>query len=229
MKHRSTKRRASLSLQYFYWEAIDLVRRIVLTGALLMIRDSAIAMRVVFALLTSLFWLALSFSTYPFKRFELDVLSVISSFTLTCIYIGVLLVQLHGNLQANLAVFIGTPFSSKNVAATVESTFSFKSADSIITMIVVFTFLVITLVFLVLGNRLWGDGQVQTFLLKDNSVPDLTLQKGTFWHLFLSHGEPQVIRTQHGAFCDPLSDVLSSVFEPLPWQSGAAGKIRCRS
>ena len=209
--------------QYFYWEALDLVRRIVLTGALLIIHDSAIAMRIVVALLTSLFWLALSFSTYPFKRLELDVLTIISSFTLTCIYIGVLLVKLHGDLQVNLAVFVGTLFTSEDVSATVKSTFSFKSSESIITMIVIFTFLVVVLVILALGNRLWADGRAQTFRLKDGSGPALTLQKASLWHLFLSHGEPGGSNPRQPFGCSNGTSLCG------PWQCGVAGKIRCRS
>ena len=117
------------------------------------------------------------------------MLTIISSFTLTCIYIGVLLVKLHGDLEVNLAVFIGGTFTSKEAAETVQSTFSIKSTDTIVTGILVFTFLVLGVVVLTLGNQLWTDAQVQTFRLKDGTVPDLMLGKGTFWHLFLSHGD----------------------------------------
>ena len=95
--------------QYFYWEALDLARRIVLTGALLVIRESAVTMRILVALLMSSLWLVLILSTVPFKQFEFDVLSVISSFVLSNIYLGSLLIKLHGDFQANFAVFVGTP------------------------------------------------------------------------------------------------------------------------
>ena len=53
--------------EYFYWEALDLTRRIVLTGALLMVRDKYITLRLIAALLMSLVWLTLLFSTYPYS------------------------------------------------------------------------------------------------------------------------------------------------------------------
>ena len=112
------------SSQYFFWEAIDLTRRIVLTGALLMIHDSAIAIRIVVALLTSLVWLVLILTLRPFKRVEFDALTIISSFTLSCVYFGVLMVKLHGDLQVSLAVFVGVPLTPEDVSATVTSTFS---------------------------------------------------------------------------------------------------------
>ena len=90
-------------MQYFYWEAIDLVRRIILTGGLLIIRDSVETIRSIVALLTSLVWAALLFSTYPFKRFDLDVLAIISAFALTCIPLGAFLVKIHENLRDSMA------------------------------------------------------------------------------------------------------------------------------
>ena len=57
--------------QYFYWEAVDLVRRIVLTGGLLIIPDSAINIRVIVALLTRA-----SFGSFSsFARTHASVLS----------------------------------------------------------------------------------------------------------------------------------------------------------
>ena len=67
--------------QYYFWEAVDLARRIALTGALLMIKDERILRRLYVALLTSLVWLTFLMATVPFKRLQFDLLSVASSFT----------------------------------------------------------------------------------------------------------------------------------------------------
>ena len=93
-----------------------------------MIHDSAIAIRIVVALLTSLVWLVLILTLRPFKRVEFDALTIISSFTLSCVYFGVLMVKLHGDLQVSLAVFVGVPLTPEDVSATVTSTFSFIKA-----------------------------------------------------------------------------------------------------
>ena len=138
-------------------------------------------------------WLALVFSTCPFKRFEFDVLSIISSFVLIFIYIGALLVKLHGDLQTNFAVYIGAPLTLQDVSTTVHSTLSFDSADSIVTIIAASTAFVVAIVVLALVHHLWTDSRVQTFRVRDGAVPDLTLQKGTKWHLFLSHGAPRLL------------------------------------
>ena len=137
----------------------------------------------------SIVWLVLLFCTYPCKRFELDVLSIVSAFVHVCVYLGTLLVKLHGDVEVNLSAFIGTPLSTRDVNIIITSTFSFRNSSTIITLIIIFASLVIALVLLALGQRMLVDGRAQVFRLADGRTPDLTLRRGTSWHLFLSHGE----------------------------------------
>ena len=133
-------------LQYFYWEVLDLSRRIVLTGALLIVRDSIVTLRLVVALLASLVWLILGFSTYPFKRPELDAVSLVSAFMLTCIYLGALLVKLSHDLRDNFAVFVGARLTVEDINETVVATLSFRSSDTILAIMTTFAFSVVALV-----------------------------------------------------------------------------------
>ena len=94
------------------------MRRIILTGALLIIRDRVITFRLIGALLTSLLWLTFLLTTYPYKHFELGVLSIASAFTLVCIYVGGLLVKLHNDLQVNFGAYVGARLTSKDIIDT---------------------------------------------------------------------------------------------------------------
>ena len=88
--------------QYYFWEAVDLARRIALTGALLMIKDERILRRLYVALLTSLVWLTCLMAAFPFKRLQFNLLSIASSFALVCVYFGAMLVKLHNDAHASL-------------------------------------------------------------------------------------------------------------------------------
>ena len=206
-------------MQYFYWEAIDLVRRIVLTGGLLIIRDSVVTIRSIMALLTSFVWVALLFSTYPFKRFDLDVLAITSAFVLTCIHLGALLVKIHENLRDSLAAYVGGRFIFEDITAIIASTLSFENSETIVALVLVFTVAVLTFVACALVQRLWEEGREQTFRLRAGEEPDLTLQQGHRWHLFLSRAllpvvpnQRQNLLTASNAYLVPLSlaDVWSS-------------------
>ena len=183
-------------MQWFYWEALDLGRRIVLTGALLVIRDSRITFRLVVALLTSLLWLTLLVSTYPFKRIELDALSIASSLMLVCMYIGALLIKLRNDLRANFAVYIGVPLTDQDLSDAAVETMSFNSPDTILFLMTCFTLGVLALIICVLGRQLWARRRTQTLRLASGARPELELRKGHFWHLFLSHGETRA-RLEH--------------------------------
>ena len=183
--------------QYYVWEAVDLARRIVLTGALLIIKDERIFLRVIAALLTSLVWLTFLMATFPFKRLEFDLLSVASSFTLVCVYFGAMLVKLHSDAHTILGTYVGARLTLLDVENIVVTALSFRRHSSIVFVMVLFTFSVLFIVIGVVGQQVWAAQRVQTFRAAGGQCPELTLHTGHIWHLFLSHG---VHAIQGGAF-----------------------------
>ena len=118
-----------------------------------------------------------------------NAVSIVSAFTLSCIYLGALLVKLHHDFQLNLSPFVGARLTSEVVRQTTVTTLSFNSGDTIVSVIAIFTFLVVILVAAAFVQRFLGDAGAQTFRLKGGMVPELTHNKGHLWHLFLSHSE----------------------------------------
>ena len=118
------------------------------------------------------------------------MIAIVSALLLTCVYFGTLLVKLHADLHDILTTFIGARLTAEDVRSTVVSTLNFNSSDTILTVMVIFTLLVVAIVILALGQRVVADSRVQSFRLKAGTIPELTLRKGHFWHLFLSHSAP---------------------------------------
>ena len=219
---------AATTSQYFYWEALDLSRRIILTGAILIVRDSVITIRLVCALMASLIWLTMLFSTYPFRRFQFNVLSIVSAFTIVCIYLGALLVKLHRDLRVNFNAFVGARLTADDVFNTVVDTMSFHDGDSIVTVIIIFTAGVVLLVLSALGQRFWDDSLVQTFRVNGEEQPELQLNRGDKWHLVSRWS--QIMDTAHPQ-AHPLrmpSRTVTPTRDSSSVTSGAAARIRCR-
>jgi len=79
--------------RFFWWEPIELVRKLCLTGVPLLIDTTAELARVVVALLVTLLALAVHASVQPFKRSIDNKLSACIQFGLTLIYLTVLLIK----------------------------------------------------------------------------------------------------------------------------------------
>ena len=213
--------------QYYFWEAVDLARRIALTGALLMIKDERILRRLYVALLTSLVWLTFLMATFPFKRLQFDLLSIASSFTLVCVYFWAMLVKLHNDAHAILGAYVGARLTLDDIDHIVLTALSFRKPSSIVFVMILFTFSVLFIVIGALGQQLLAAQRVRTFRAANGDCPELTLHTGHIWHLFLSHG-----------LCARLDAVASLVgasrispcalASPRPPQSGAAGRTRWR-
>ena len=168
-----------------------MTRRIILTGGLLIIHDRDSTIRLILALLTSLFWLVLLISTYPFERLEFDILSIASSVVLTFIYVGALLVKLHSDFEVNFTAYVGARLTLEHVTATVAATLNFRKSETIVLLMNVFTVVVLCLVVSLFLQKACADrlAQQYRFRVEGGTLPELMLRSGHRWHLFLSHGK----------------------------------------
>ena len=82
------------------------------------------------------------------------MLSIAASFTLVCIYLGALLVKFHNDLQVNFAAYVGARLRPEDVFDTVIATLSFRSVDTIILIMILFTLFVLAVVLCTLGRQL---------------------------------------------------------------------------
>ena len=186
--------------------------------------------RIIIALLTSLVWLSMLFSAYPFKRPLFNTIAIVSALLLTCVYFGALLVKLRADLRDILRSFVGARLTAEDVHSTIVSTLSFNNADTILTSMVIFTLLVVVLVVVALAQRLWADGRASSFRLSTGTVPELTLRKGHVWHLLLSHSESSPRVDPAHAICEfvPHHCYTHAPLHPALSQPGAAARTRCR-
>ena len=65
------------ALTYYWWEALELARKLVLTGALLLIPEKRAFLRIVVATLICAVDVALTAAARPYKRIEDGVLAVV--------------------------------------------------------------------------------------------------------------------------------------------------------
>ena len=76
------------NINQFYWELLELVRRTVLIGWVLLIPTEETFLRLVFGLLLSAAWLTLILSVSPYKRPEDNVLAAGCQLTLVFAFVG---------------------------------------------------------------------------------------------------------------------------------------------
>ena len=165
------------SREWYWWEALELARKLVLTGAVLLIPEERAFIRLVVAtLLCSCYSVALA-AVRPYKRIEDNVLGVATSFVLLLFFLG-----------ANWsAVFVGIEERHPN-AKSAAAILGFSNLDLIVDPMIalVAIALLLFLVGAIIAARRFA--KIPTIRLVSNKQqPELTLAIGLTWHLFNSH------------------------------------------
>ena len=160
----------------FYWELVELVRRTILVGWVLLIPTDKTFLRLVVALLLSVTSLAVLLSASPYKRPEDNVLAAGCQLTLSFSLIGVTYIRIYNEIQLATS------------GAVVQRIMSFSSTSVIALPVLVITFSSIALMITIMVSIIRKEGfQASIRLSKTGQPPELTLKKGHKWHLFLSH------------------------------------------
>jgi len=164
------------SRTWCWWEALELARKLVLTGAVLLIPEERAFLRLVVAtLICSCYSVALA-AVRPYKRVEDNVLAVAMSLVLLLFFLG-----------ANwISCFLG--IEERYEDADPADVLGFGKLDPVVdSMIVLVTAaLLIFLIGAVVAAR--RVAKVPTIrLVSDKQPPELMLAIGLTWHLFNSH------------------------------------------
>jgi len=144
----------------FWWEPIEMYRKLILTGAVLLIGEHAELARVLVAIITCVSFLSLHLAVRPLKRPEDGVLMTLAEMSLILVYVCVLLIK------------------ACETSAAVCSTLGFGDEASGVYQFFVFFGISMLLVHLSLGvGKLWITGYVPKILLvaKAHSVPPQTI------------------------------------------------------
>ena len=161
---------------WYWWEAVELARKLVLTGFVLLIPEERAFVRLVVAtLICSCYAVALAV-VRPYKRVEDNVIAVATSLVLLLLFLGTnwstIFLGIEERYQgADPADVLG--FGQLNVIV-----------DSMITLVaVVLAFFLVGAI--VAARRV---AEIPTIrLVSTKQPPELSIVKGLTWHLFNSH------------------------------------------
>ena len=165
----------SYKTDFFFWEVVELLRRNVLVGWLLLFPSEKTFLRLVFALLLSISSLTLLLSTYPYARPEDNLLAAGCQLTLIFCFIGGGYVRLFEAL------------SDYDVPTSViQQVMAFSSTASIASPLVVITLAMGVLMLIIIVFLIRKEGGQATIRLSQTGMPpELTVEAGQKWHLFL--------------------------------------------
>jgi hypothetical protein len=174
-------------------EVIELARRTVLTGWVLLIDERSSFTRILVAVMVSLAVLMLLLIKQPYRHPEDQFLAVSAQFMVLCSFVGASYIKAYEEVK------------DEGELAMAQKVFDFDSSDHIVHLLLVFTVLMVfPMLFFSLAYSIRQDGYVNTIRLRSTGkVPELTLRKGQLFHLFNSHiwGTGQVCgsaRPRHG-------------------------------
>jgi len=165
------------SRRWYWWEVLELARKLVLTGAVLLIPEERAFLRLVVATLICSFYVALVAATKPHKRVEDSVLAVAMSLVLLLFFLGANWTTIYLSIEERHP-------DSEEAAAILGISNLGPLVDSLIALVAVA--LVIFLIGAIVAVR--RVAKVPTIRLVSNSQPpELTIAKGLTWHLLNSH------------------------------------------
>ena len=163
-------------VDYFYWELLELVRRTVLIGWVLLIPTDKTFLRLVVAKLLSVASLAVLLSVSPYKRPEDTVLAAGCQLTLIFAFVGATYIRLFHDFEL---------VTSNDV---VSRLMVFTSTAVIALPLVIITLTMGVLMLAIMVGIVKKEGRQQSIrLVATHMPPQMKLERGRRWHCFLSH------------------------------------------
>ena len=165
------------TVECFYWEIIELVRRTFLVGWVLFIFSSEQAfLRLVVALLLSVVSFALLLIIRPYRRPEDNLFAGSCQLVLVITFIGAGYVRTFEQIEATSG------------AAAVQRIMVFPSTSAIAMPLLALTMMMAILMLLIMTVIIHKEGhQAEIRLESSGAPPEMTLLPWQRWHLFLSH------------------------------------------
>ena len=161
---------------WYWWEAVELARKLVLTGFVLLIPEKNAFLRLVVATLVCSCYAVVLAVVRPYKRVEDNVLAVATSLALLLLFLG----------TNWTTIFLG--IEERSGTDDADAVLGFGSLNAIVdTMIglVVFALVVFLIGAVVAARRVAKIPTVR--LVSTKQPPELSIVRGLPWHLFHSH------------------------------------------
>jgi hypothetical protein len=164
---------------FYYWELIELCRRVVLLGWVMRVPSRYVLMRQLGALMISLVALTILLSTRPYARAEDTLIAATCQLALVFCFMGGLLIRIFHELELYLP------------HAIVQDIMVFTSELGIAVPLILITLTMLLVMISVVWTVLRREPRMPTIQVVETGMPpELTLVKGQKWHLFLSHSAP---------------------------------------
>ena len=119
----------------FYWELIELARRTVLTGWVLLIEETSSFIRILIGLMVNVAVLMLTLTRSPYRHNEDQFLAVCAQLMLVVSFVGTLVVKAYEDVDARA--------EQRGVYGEAAAVFGFASSHALVDMLIVFTILMI--------------------------------------------------------------------------------------
>ena len=161
---------------WYWWEAVELARKLVLTGFVLLIPEKNAFLRLVVATLVCSCYVALVAATKPYKRVEDNVLAVAASLALLLLFLG----------TNWTTIFLG--IEERYQEADPADVLGFGKLNAIVDTMI--GLVAVVLAFFLVGAIVAARrvAKVPTIrLVSTKQPPELSIVTGLTWHLFLSH------------------------------------------
>ncbi|KAL1508111.1 hypothetical protein AB1Y20_007703 [Prymnesium parvum] len=166
--------------QFFFWEPIAVMLRLVLVGFLQLIPTEFAFIRLVFALIACVIYTILLAATSPFKRHEHNMLAILAHILLIFYLIGLICLKLFQEAEQ-----YGISLGDADLA---ENLLGFTSEDAIVAAMLIATllFAILFVPLCIIKTFQQGFGAI-LLLVETQQPPDLELTSQMSFHLFLSH------------------------------------------
>ena len=161
---------------WYWWEAVELARKLVLTGFVLLIPEKNAFLRLVVATLVCSCYVALVAATNLYKRVEDNFLAVATSLALLLLFLGT-------NWST---IFLG--IKERSGIDDADAVLGFRSLNAIVDTMI--GLVAVVLVFFSIGAVVAARrvAKVPTIrLASTKQPPELSIGTDLTWHLFLSH------------------------------------------
>ena len=167
---------AEYRAEFFCWELLELMRKLTLTGFVLLIPQTMTLLRLTIALLITIGHLVLLQQAAPYKQRFTAHFAVATSLTLTCTLLMAALIKMYDELPAS----------------RLEQTLGFRDAFPLTVIILIFNFsvLIVAAMLICLQAREVKRGMAVRrlrFVARGDEVLAPSLGRGMGFHLFLSH------------------------------------------
>ena len=167
--------------QLYFWELLELTRKLLLTGFVFLMPQQQSTLRIVFAILMSIGYHTLLQAASPYKQRSTFFVATALSLTLQCALLAALLIRMIDEISRrdNLLLAAFEFAGARAHLADIDNVY-------IVTVIIlVFNFGVLVCVGVVIASESRGLATLRVHAT--GRQPTLTLAEGKRWHLYCSH------------------------------------------